>query len=113
MALTRKEKEIVRLREQRDRHRGEWITRETVEHYQKKASTLENNSMEDTGGKRALRMELQEKYDLLEVEAINLLNGYHVQDILRKYERIQNIIPLDVKNEKVYKTHDEEDEDVN
>lgn len=112
MALTRKEKEIFTLRKQRDRHRGEWITQEIVEQYQQKASVLGNDSLEDIGVKRALRIELQEKYDLLEIEAINLLNGYHVKDILRKYERIKNIIPLDVKYEKVYKTSDEEDEDV-
>ncbi len=52
------------------------LTLEVCEEYYKRACELGGFS-QDTGARRELRLELQEKYGLNEVEAVNILNGYH------------------------------------
>ena len=42
---------------------------------------------------RELEKELQEKYGVTELEAINIINGYHHRDYVEKYYRIKNCIP--------------------
>ena len=81
----------------------DWITLEVVKEYRQKVELLEEyrqkvellgEDVSDTGIRRKLRIELQRKYGLLEIEAINILNGYNVPAYLAKYERIKNKIPL-------------------
>lgn len=71
----------------------DWITLEVVKEYRQKVELL-GEDVSDTGIRRKLRIELQRKYGLLEIEAINILNGYNVSAYLAKYERIKNKIPL-------------------
>ena len=52
----------------------------------------------DVGERRRLRIELQERYGLLEIEAINILNGYGISDYVNKYYQIRNEI-IDNTNE--------------
>lgn len=37
------------------------------------------------------------KYGVTELEAINILNGKCISDYVEKYNRIKNLIPLNVK----------------
>lgn len=72
------------------------MNEEVVKRYQRKREALGEASLGDVGEKRKLRMELQQKYGLTELEATNILNGYHVEDYLNKYERIGNLIPTHI-----------------
>ena len=40
---------------------------------------------------------LMEEFGVTQLEATNILNGFHVADYVNKYYRIQNKIPLDIK----------------
>lgn len=73
----------------------QYLTREIVTEYQKRAEKLLDNGRQDVGERRRLRMELQEKCGLTEIEAINILNGNHVDQYLNKYYRLQNNISLE------------------
>ena len=88
------EQDIKYLTEKRKKHKGEWITQKAVDEYRARALCLWQNENQDVGERRALRIELEEWYGLTELEAVNILNGKYTPDILRKYERIQKLIPL-------------------
>ncbi len=55
----------------------ELLTHEIAYTYWEKAAALSYNGMQDTGERRALRVELQERCGLTELEAINIVNGFH------------------------------------
>ncbi len=93
MAADQKDKEIERLMNEHEKHKGLWLTSEAVAEYQKRAHRVSTIGDQDTGARRALRKELQEKYGLLEIEAINILNGFHTAFYVEKYRRIQSCIP--------------------
>lgn len=63
----------------------EWLTEEICAEYRERANELTDNGGEDTGAWRALRIELQERCNLAEIEAVNILRGNHVQQYLTKY----------------------------
>lgn len=58
------------------------LTLEVCEEYYKRACELGGFS-QNTGARRELRLELQEKYGLNEVETVNILNGYHFAEYVR------------------------------
>lgn len=87
------EKEMQRLLNERDKHKGDWLSAEAAADYQRRAARLSTAGSQDTGARRILRRELQEKYGLLEIEAINILNGFHTSFYVEKYRRIQNCLP--------------------
>lgn len=93
MATDQKDKELERLMNEHEKHTGLWLTAEAVAEYQKRARRVSTIGDQDIGARRALRQELQEKYGLLEIEAINILNGFHGAFYVEKYRRIQNCIP--------------------
>ena len=64
----------------------EWLSDEIAQEYKVKAAALSNNGRQDTGEIRKLRMELMDRCGVTEVEAINILNGYHINDYVLKYE---------------------------
>ena len=107
MASYKVEKELEFLKKLKKTHTGEWITYDAIVMYQKRVSGL---SKEDIGERRKIRIEFQKRYGLTELEAINLLNGFHVQIYLRKYERMQNLIPLIVEKDKKINSLDDEDD---
>lgn len=78
----------------------QYLTREIVTEYQKRAEKLPNNGRQDVGERRKLRIELQEKCGLTEIEAINILNGHHVSQYLNKYYRLQNNISVETDPKK-------------
>ena len=94
-----REKDNPRLKKAQERvkwqyitHAGKWLDADAVSKYQKEAEQFPAE-LGDVGGRRELRIKLQEEYGVTEIEAVNILNGYNVQDYLAKYERIRNKIP--------------------
>lgn len=64
----------------------EWWTDEIAQEYKVKAAALFKNGRQDTRKMRKWRMELMDRCGVTEVEAINILNGYHINDSVLKYE---------------------------
>ena len=95
------------VNEQHRLHRGKWLTFEGAEQYRKRAFALRNPTYEIKGKMYELMSELMEEYGVTQVEAINILNGYHIADYVNKYQRIQNLIPLDVKEKTANKKNEE------
>lgn len=87
------ERELQRLLNERDKHQGDWLTAEAVAAYRKRDQRISAKDNQDIGARRALRVELQQRYGLLEIEAINILNGFHGAFYVEKYRRIQNCVP--------------------
>ena len=63
---------------------AELITRELAKEYQAKAMAL--GYCEDVGEHRRLRIELQMRCGLTELDAVNLLNDRNTHDIIEKYK---------------------------
>ena len=94
------EKDLERAQKQVDKEyfyhiskNYEWLTLEVAKEFHKRADAL-GTSPNDVGAKRELRKELQEKYGLLEVEALNILNGYHLNAYVEKYRKIKERKPV-------------------
>ena len=94
------EKDLERAQKQVDKEyfyhiskNYEWLTLEVAKEYQKKSEAL-GTSPNDLGAKRELRKELQEKYGIREVEALNILNGYNIAAYVEKYRKIKERIPV-------------------
>lgn len=107
-----KQDAINLLNEQNRTHKGKWLTMEAVEIYQRKAYNLQVSTGEMKGRMYGLMLELMEEYGVTQLEATNILNGHDVSDYVNKYYRIQNLIPLDIK-EKNTKKNDDEGNDEN
>lgn len=110
---TRVDRDLEYLAEKQaymERGKYKYITREIVERYQKKVESLGEVSIEDINERRKMRIELQEEYGLEELEAINILKGYYVAEIIRKYERIRDLIPLKITKERAIKVDEDEDD---
>lgn len=75
------------------RTRKEWLTKKIATEYRKRALQL-SNDVEDVGERRKLRIELQERCGLTELEALNILNGNHIEEYVHKYYLLENNIPL-------------------
>lgn len=83
-------------------HTGDWLTREIAESYAAKSwvyRVITDNQY--IGMVRELGEELQKLYGVTELEAINILNNYHIADYVNKYYRIKNMIPDFVDEEKI------------
>lgn len=101
---------MEKLLQQKNNHDGEWLTIESANEYYKRACEIRNFSREDTKEFRELRTEFQERYGLTELEALNILNGYHAADYVNKYYRIKNLIPLMRSKTKIIDKDDEDNE---
>ena len=44
---------------------------------------LPSNGLQDIGERRKLREELQARCDLTELQAVNIINGFHIPDYVR------------------------------
>lgn len=58
----------------------ELLTRKIAIEYRDKALLIANNDMQDIGERRALRIELQTRCNLTELAAVNIINGYRIND---------------------------------
>lgn len=65
----------------------EILTLEIAKEYQRRAGLIVDNSLQDTGERRKLRKELQERCNLTELQALNIINGFHVKDYIMIEER--------------------------
>ncbi len=85
---------LARVIKEKESHNGRWITLEDANMYTKRASALRAAYGDQyVGMLRDLGEKLRREFDLTELEAFNILRGYHVKDYVTKYERIQNEIP--------------------
>ena len=53
--------------------------------YRDRAKALPYNGMQDIGERRALRKELQARCGITELEAVNIINGFHIDIYCMKY----------------------------
>lgn len=88
------DKEMERLINEQRKHKGQWLTKEAVDYYYEQAQKCSGNDLQDIGQRRQLRKELQERFGLLEIEAVNILSGVHGAFYVEKYNRIRNCTPL-------------------
>ena len=69
--------------------KGHWemeiLTREVALAYREKARALPYNGAQDIGQRRALRLELQARCGVTELEAVNILNGNNIDDYCTKH----------------------------
>ena len=72
----------------------EWLTKAICDEYIKKAAKLPPNGGLDIGPWRALRIELQERCKITEIEAYNILRGYHINTYLQKYAILSGAVPM-------------------
>lgn len=61
----------------------ETLTREIANEYRKGAMLLPTNGLQDVGERRELRKELQVRCNLTELQAVNIINGFHIPDYVR------------------------------
>ena len=66
---------------------AEVLTRKIAIEYRDKARLLPPNCLQDIGDRRKLRVELQSRCNLTELEAVNIINGYHIGDYVVLAER--------------------------
>lgn len=97
MAKEKVDRAQLRIDEENAQHNGEWLTQEVCEYYRDEAASINEFDPQDVRRHRELRWELQEKYGLTEIEAINILNGNNISDYLLKYRRIMNREPIIAK----------------
>ena len=63
----------------------ELLTESIAYEYRDRAAKLPYNGMQDIGERRRLRQELQDRCGTTELEAVNILNGYHIDVYCMKY----------------------------
>lgn len=66
---------------------AELLTRKIANEYRDRASRLPSNGMQDIGDRRKLRIELQNRCNLTELQAVNIINGFHIGDYVKNEER--------------------------
>ncbi|MDO4187614.1 MAG: hypothetical protein Q4D29_01365 [Lachnospiraceae bacterium] len=95
MASDKVDRAQQRIDEENAQHGNcDWLTQEVCDRYREAAKEINDFDPQDIRRHRELRKELQAKYGLTEVEAINILNGNNISDYLLKYRRIMNREPL-------------------
>ncbi len=57
---------------------AEVLTKEIANQYRDRAKLLSPNGLQDIGDRRKLRIELQKRCNLTELEAVNIINGFHI-----------------------------------
>lgn len=59
---------------------AELLTMKIAKEYQNRAALLPDNGRQDIGERRLLRMELQNRCNLSEIQSVNIINGFHLRD---------------------------------
>lgn len=65
------------------------LTKEICDAYRKRAAELLGTNCADTGSRRLLRKELQKRYGILEMEALDILSGHIRGEVVEKYDMIR------------------------
>lgn len=85
----------------------EWLTEEICKEYKERADKLPVNEGDDSGEWRNLRIELQKRCHVTEVQAYNIIRGRNVRDYLNYYGILSGDIPeppkMKEKREKDFK----------
>ena len=90
---------------QHAQHKGEWLTAEIACEYGAKAWVYRVLSGNQCIGKlREFGKELQERYGVTEIEAINILFERNVADYVNKYYRMQHLIPRRIDQQEICDT---------
>ena len=77
-----------------DERKFEWLTEEICKEYQRRADMLAPNGGQDIGAWRDLRIELQERCNITEIMAINILHKRNVSDYCLHYVILSGAIPM-------------------
>lgn len=75
----------------------ETLTREIANEYRDKARLLTPNGRQDIGDRRKLRIELQNRCNLTELQAVNIINGFYIGDY----------VAIEEMKERLRKEHEE------
>ena len=67
---------------------AELLSKQITKEYETRASRLPPNGRQDIGKRRELRIELQKRCGLPEIEAVNIINGYYADIYIAKYEML-------------------------
>lgn len=59
---------------------SELLTKKIANEYRDKAKLLTPNGLQDIGDRRKLRVELQNRCNLTELQAVNIINGFYIGD---------------------------------
>lgn len=66
---------------------AELLTMKIAKEYRDRAQRLPINGRQDVGGRRALRIELQARCGLTELQSVNIINGFHIGDYVANEAR--------------------------
>lgn len=67
---------------------AELLTREIAEEYRKRAKALPDTAGQEIRERRELRIELQNRCGVTELQAVNILNGFHASSyIVSEYRK--------------------------
>lgn len=61
---------------------AEMLSMKIVAEYHERVKRISENGGQDIGARRKLRIELQNRCNLTELQALNILNGFHVKDYI-------------------------------
>ena len=61
----------------------ETLTQEIANEYRKRAMLLTPNELQDIERRKELRKELQARCNLTELQAMNIINGFHIPDYVK------------------------------
>jgi hypothetical protein len=91
-----------RVCDEHNRHRGDWLTAEVAGLYAAKSWIYRVYEGGQYCGKvREIGTELQERYGVTEIEAINILFEHNVSDYVNRYYRIKNRISDNVDEQRI------------
>ena len=101
--IARSKKEAYRdVLKQNKQHKGEWLTIDVANKYADEAwFYIVKNDGQYIHEVREFGTELQDKYGVTELEAINILFENNVDDYVENYYRIRNLIPVSVDQQKI------------
>ena len=101
--IAQSQKEAFRdVLKQNKQHIGDWLTMDVANQYADEAwFYIVKNDGQYIREVREFGKELQDKYGVTELEAINILFENNVDDYVEKYHRIRNLIPLSVDQQKI------------
>lgn len=81
-------------------HAYKWLTPEIAEAYHQKMRVRAAQTTDVVPLQFELCNELQTIYGVTRLEAVNILNGYHINDYVEKYKRIETKTPIKLRRER-------------
>lgn len=85
----KKEKVIQYIEQNMCSHKAEYLNSEGIRQYSALSSVLTDTTGQDIGLRRTLREAFMKQYGLSEIEAVNLMNGFHAHDYLVRYAHLK------------------------